>query len=99
MTGKERPLISAVITSHNRRAYVLEAIESALRQTYEPMEVIVVDDGSTDGSPEFIRQRFGTRVHLVEQPNAGVGATRNRGVQEARGVFVGFLDDDDVWLP
>lgn len=89
------PLVSVVIPSYNRREYLIEAIESVLRQTYAPIEIIVVDDGSTDGSAEAARA-FGERVRVIEQPNSGVSAARNAGISAAQGEFVAHLDGDDL---
>jgi glycosyltransferase involved in cell wall biosynthesis len=87
---------TVVIATCNRKPYVLEAIESVCRQTLPPSEVIVVDDGSTDGTVEAIRLRF-PQVCVVQQENRGVSIARNRGVARASGEFVSFLDDDDLW--
>jgi len=92
------PLVSVVIPAHNRRDFLAEAVVSVQQQTYEPFEVIVIDDGSTDGTAEMIRERF-PRVRLVCQPHRGVSAARNRGIAEARGDYITFLDSDDTWLP
>jgi glycosyltransferase involved in cell wall biosynthesis len=89
--------VSAVIPVHNGAAYVAEAIRSALDQTHPPIECLVVDDGSTDATPEVVRQ-FGDDVVYVRHGRAGVSAARNRGAQLARGGLVAFLDHDDVWL-
>jgi glycosyltransferase involved in cell wall biosynthesis len=75
---------------------VAEAIESALAQTRPPDEVVVVDDGSTDETPEHVRPY---PVRYVRQENAGEASARNRGIAEARGDFVAFLDHDDLWVP
>jgi len=91
--------VSTVIPTYNRRAQVLGAIESVLRQTVSVDEIIVVDDGSTDGTPELVRERFGSRVKVVQQKNAGAAAARNRGIHEAQGKWIAFLDSDDLWLP
>lgn len=89
--------ISAVIPTHNRRKYVGRAIESILAQTVPVDEIIVVDDGSTDGTAEEIQRLFGERVRVVRQENGGVSAARRRGVLEAKGEWIAFLDSDDEW--
>lgn len=91
--------ISALIPTYNRRTQVLRAIQSVLSQTVPVGEIIVVDDGSTDGTVEAIRERYGLSVSVFRQENAGVSAARNRAIREARGEWVAFLDSDDEWLP
>jgi glycosyltransferase involved in cell wall biosynthesis len=91
--------ISAIIPAYNRRTHVIRAIESVLAQTVPVDEIIVVDDGSTDGTSDEVRTRFGSKVSIFTQANSGVSAARNRGVREARGEWVAFLDSDDIWLP
>lgn len=96
----ERALtVAALIPTYNRREQVLQAIDSVLAQTRTVDEVIVVDDGSSDGTAETIRARYGPLVRLFVQKNAGAAAARNRGIREARSKWVAFLDSDDVWLP
>ena len=90
--------VSVIIPNYNYGRFLGEAIQSALDQTVSPHEVIVVDDGSTDQSVE-VAQAFGDRVKILIQENAGVGAARNRGVKEATGEIVAFLDSDDRWYP
>ena len=91
------PTISAVITTFQRRALVAEAIRSALAQTQPVDELIVVDDGSSDGTGEAIDREFGDRIRYVWQENAGVSAARNRGLAMARGQLLALLDSDDRW--
>jgi len=91
--------VSAVIPTYNRREQVIKAIESVLAQTVPVDEIIVVDDGSTDGTADTVRNRFGTRVRLFTQKNTGVSAARNRGIGEAQAEWIAFLDSDDVWFP
>jgi glycosyltransferase involved in cell wall biosynthesis len=90
--------ISAVIPTWNRARLLERALRSVLAQTRPPDEIVVVDDGSTDGT-EAVVARFGPAVRFVRQRNAGAGAARNRGVETATGTFVAFLDSDDVWAP
>jgi glycosyltransferase involved in cell wall biosynthesis len=90
---------SAIIPTYNRRVHTFRAIESVLAQTVAADEIVVVDDGSTDGTADAIHSRYGSRVKVVSQENAGVAAARNRGIQIARGEWLAFLDSDDVWLP
>lgn len=95
-----RPLLSVVIPTWNRAHVVCEAIESALNQRAEQVEVIVVDDCSTDGTVDLIKKTFGSRVQALQQlTRRGQGAARNVGALLACGEFVGFLDSDDIWLP
>ena len=90
------PLVSIVIPCFNREKEISDAINSALSQTYASIEIIIVDDGSTDNSIEVIK-RYGEKVKLIAQPNSGVSAARNTGFELAKGKFIVFLDSDD-WL-
>jgi glycosyltransferase involved in cell wall biosynthesis len=89
--------VSVVIPNYNRRELVGRAIDSVLVQTRAPKEIIVVDDGSGDGSAAFLRHKYGNAIRLIEQENGGVSAARNRGIEESTGELIGFLDSDDVW--
>ena len=93
-----RPTVSIVIPTYNRSAIVPIAIESALRQTFEDYELIVVDDGSTDGTRERLDPYMG-RIRYFYQSNRGVSAARNAGIAAARGEWIAILDSDDVWHP
>lgn len=92
------PLVSVVIPTYNRAALVCEAVDSVLQQTYSNIEIIVIDDGSTDDTAAAI-QRYGDRVRYSRRPNAGVNAARNLGIKQARGEFLALLDSDDLWAP
>jgi glycosyltransferase involved in cell wall biosynthesis len=95
-----RRRLSVVIPTWNRARLVCEAVESVLRQEGGDLEVIVVDDGSTDGTAEAIERRFGKSVKLLRMATrSGVGAARNEGVGQATGDLLAFLDSDDLWLP
>ena len=89
-------LISCVIPAYNAERYLREAIDSAFAQTYQPIEVLVVDDRSTDHTREIV-ESYGAQVRYLHQANAGPAAARNRGLIEARGDFIAFLDADDLW--
>jgi len=91
-------LISCVVPVFNGEPYVGEALESIRAQTYRPLEIIVADDGSTDGTAAVVRG-YGEPVRYLWQPNAGPAAARNLGLRAARGEFVAFLDADDLWHP
>jgi glycosyltransferase involved in cell wall biosynthesis len=89
-------LISCIIPVYNGELYLRESIESVFAQTYRPLEIIVVDDGSTDGTAGSVAA-YGDLIKYVWQANAGPAAARNRGVSEAHGQFIAFLDADDLW--
>ncbi|MHC4234061.1 MAG: glycosyltransferase [Planctomycetota bacterium] len=93
-----RPSVSAIIPCYNAETYVALALESVLSQTQPPAEVIVVDDGSTDGSAE-VAARAGRLVKLISQKNSGRAGAIATGLQVARGELVAFLDADDLWAP
>lgn len=93
------PRISVVIPLYNKAAYVQCAIESVLAQGEGVLEVVVVDDGSTDDSAAKVEALHNPKIRLVKKPNGGVSSARNRGIEVARGEFVAFLDADDVYLP
>lgn len=92
------PLVTVVIPSYNRAQYIAETIESVLGQTYPNIEIIVIDDGSTDNTREIV-ENYVPRVQYVWQENAERGASRNHGLRLAKGEFISFLDSDDLWLP
>jgi glycosyltransferase involved in cell wall biosynthesis len=94
------PLVSAVIPTFNRAWSLGRAVDSVLAQTYRPLDLIVVDDGSTDETPRLLAPLAARgRLTLIRQPNRGVSAARNAGLAAARGSLLAFLDSDDEWLP
>jgi glycosyltransferase involved in cell wall biosynthesis len=100
-----KPLISVVIPTYNRGDATVAAIDSALAQTWRPLQIVVVDDGSTDGSSERIERHLsnllmpGIEIVLAPQPNQGPSGARNTGIAHATGSYIAFLDSDDTWLP
>jgi glycosyltransferase involved in cell wall biosynthesis len=92
------PEVSVVIPTYNSARYLEPAVDSVLAQTFQDLEVIVVDDGSTDDTAALIRG-LGPPVRYLYQPNSGVSAARNRGVAASTGRYVALLDADDTWLP
>ncbi len=91
------PLVSVIIPVYNCDRYLAQAIESVLAQTYQPIEIIVVDDGSTDNTSE-VAKSFGAAVQYYFQINSGSAAARNRAIELAKGDFFAFLDADDLWV-
>jgi glycosyltransferase involved in cell wall biosynthesis len=94
-------LVSVIIPTYNRAWSIERAIDSALAQSHTAMEVVVVNDGSTDATAEILARRYGEdrRVKIIEQANSGVTIARNRALAEASGDYIAFLDSDDVWKP
>ena len=96
------PTVSVIMPAYNARPYLADAAHSVLRQTYRDLELIVVDDGSTDGTggvAETIKLDEPRRVVVISQPNRGPAAARNAGLKAARGEFIALLDSDDIWEP
>ncbi len=92
------PAVSVIIPAYNCSVYLPEAIESVLTQTYTDIEIIVVDDGSTDDTPEVVAPYL-DRIRYIRQSNKGLPAARNTGIRASGGEFVALLDGDDSWLP
>ena len=98
MSNRLSPLVSVIIPAYNSGRFISEAIESILEQIYPELEVIVVNDGSTDNTEEIIR-KYRNRVRYIYQPNKGLAEARNSGIRAARGKYLQFLDADDLLLP
>jgi glycosyltransferase involved in cell wall biosynthesis len=94
----QSPAVSVVMPVYNARTFVSKAIESVLGQTFQDYELIVMDDGSTDGSREEV-MKFGDRLTYLSQVNQGGAGARNEGVKHTRGRYLAFLDADDIWYP
>ncbi len=95
---KAVPEVSVIIPTYNRLPFLREAVASVLNQTHRDFELILVDDGSTDGTAEYAQGLPAPVVYLYQE-NAGPSAARNRGIRAARGAFLTFLDSDDLWQP
>lgn len=93
------PQISVIIPAYNAREFIVDTINSVLMQTFPVHEIIVVDDGSIDGTAEFVRQYYGNKVKIVRQENKGQSGARNTGIKIATGNIFQFLDADDLLLP
>lgn len=97
-----RPKVTIIVPSYNCDRFLPDALNSVLRQTYQDYEVIVIDDGSTDRTPQVLQaycQSMGDRLRVVRQQNQGVAAARNHGIELAQGEWIAFLDADDIFLP
>ena len=92
------PKFSVIIPAYIRKRFVLKAIDSVLRQTVTDHEIVVIDDGSTDGTATAL-EAYGEKILYIRQENSGVSAARNAGIRAAQGNLIAFLDSDDEWLP
>jgi glycosyltransferase involved in cell wall biosynthesis len=94
-----RPLVSVILPTHNRADLLPRAIYSVLGQSYRNLELWVIDDASTDATPQVLKQFDDPRLHVLRLPKSGrAGAARNAGIRQARGTLLAFQDDDDIWL-
>jgi len=93
------PLVSIIIPTYNDGHVVCEAIDCSLNQTYENLEIMVVDDGSTDGTEQILKEKYGSKINYIFQENKGLGSARNTGIRHASGKYLQFLDADDLLDP
>lgn len=93
------PLVSIIVPTYNRCEFVQQAIDSVLAQTFQDFELIVVDDGSTDGTGDVLKTRYGGKIIYIWQENQGGPVARNTGISSAKGKYIALLDSDDFWLP
>jgi len=98
MPTMKSPLISCIVPVFNGERYLGETLDSILAQTYRSLEILIADDGSTDGTAALVA-RYGQRVHYLRQTNSGEAKARNLGLTAAHGDFVAFVDADDLWHP
>lgn len=94
----DNPLISVVIPVYNGEKYISEALRSVLAQEYEPVEIIVVNDGSTDRTSQCL-EKFDEKLIVIDQENCGPSVARNHGIEAASGEYITFIDSDDIWMP
>lgn len=92
-------MFSVIIPLYNKELSILNTIQSVLVQTYQKFEIVVIDDGSTDNSPELVKKLKDPRIRLIQQENQGVSAARNIGIKHANYDWIAFLDGDDLWKP
>lgn len=93
------PKVSIITPLYNDKKYIEQAIKSILNQTYKDFEMIIVDDGSTDGSGELVRNKFRDKVRYIHQENKGAATAVNKGISLSQGDYIAFCDSDDWWLP
>src|ERR1019366_7503629 len=94
----QRPKFSIIIPTYNRLDYLKQALRSVWAQTFTDYEIIVVDDGSNDGTREYLNGLW-SKLRILSQPNSGPGAARNVGIREAQGEYIALVDSDDLWFP
>jgi len=92
------PIVSVIVTTYNVEQYIREALDSVFSQTYPSLEVLVVDDGSTDRTRTILTE-YEPRIRVLAQPNSGVAVARNTGAAASSGSLLAFLDADDIWEP
>ena len=95
---KNNQLVSTIIPVYNGEKYIDDAIQSIFSQNYQPIELIVINDGSTDNTGEILRG-YGQKIHVFDQDNQGISSALNLGISKANGSFFAFLDADDLWTP
>ena len=95
----QKPFFSVSIPAYNLEKYIAATIQSVLAQIFQDFEIIIVDDGSTDGTVSIIQSFHDQRIHLISQRNGGVSRARNAGMKKAQGLYIAFLDGDDYWYP
>jgi len=93
------PSVSVIIPLYNSEKFIGDTLDSVLSQTYQDFEIIAVDDGSIDNTSSAVRIKNDSRIRYIRQENAGISAARNRGIAEAKGDYIAFIDHDDKWLP
>ncbi len=99
MSTREKATVSVVIPAYNAARFLMEAVDSVFAQTYQPIEVIVVDDGSKDETPQLVAAYSGKVTYMRKEHGGGCSCTRNLGIRAASGKWVAFLDADDIWMP
>src|SRR5688500_7201655 len=99
MISRGIPRVSVIVPAFNQARYLPETVDSVLRQSFKDFEVIIIDDGSTDDTPDVARSILDTRVQYARQANRGPSAARNAGLRHAVGEYIAFLDSDDILLP
>ncbi len=99
MSDRKAPAVSVIIPTYNRAHIIPQTIDSVLAQTFRDFEIIVIDDGSTDDTSALLQHRYGEKITYGRIKNSGLPAARNTGIKAARGHYIAFIDDDDVWLP
>jgi glycosyltransferase involved in cell wall biosynthesis len=98
LDAMHKPLVSVIVPTYNQPAYLVQALDSVFAQTFRDFEIIVINDGSTDNTHQVLEQ-YGDRIRVLNQENQGIGRARNRGMDNAVGRYIAFLDHDDLWHP